>query len=125
MTKRRWLMLLESTGSIAWFAMDAGWMLNLRTLCLVLAVPTVCLNVLAIRFTPRRTASVLVAAAMAAWACMNTLWMTNDFHFVEGSLVAAKAFLMLGALMLGVSLVADRSTFRTLLGRFRRLRVRA
>ncbi len=127
MTKRRALMLVETMGSIAWFAMDASWMTNARVLSAVLAVPTVILNVLAVQFTPRRWSSVLVASAMGAWACMNTFWMAHDLGFVEGTwpLVGAKVFLVAGAVLIALSMLFDRrESVHELLSRFRRLRLR-
>jgi hypothetical protein len=126
MTKRRALLLVETVGSITWFAMDACWMLNAAVIALLLAAPTVVLNLLVLRFSPRKVATLLVAGAMAAWACMNVLWMTGDMKLFDHGLIAGKAFLLLGALMIGLALIINRAdALRDVLGRFRRLRLRA
>lgn len=126
MKRERALVLAETAGSVAWFAMDACWMLGARSLALALAVPTILLNVLVFRFVDRSWASWLVAGAMTAWSCMNVLWMAYDFKMVEWGLAGGKAFLALGALMLLAAIVVGRSEAIALLAaRFRRLRLRA
>ncbi len=125
MERERGLVLVETAGSVAWFAMDASWMLSSRPLAAALAVPTVLLNLLVFRFVARAWASWLVTGAMAAWSCMNVLWMTYDLKMTDWGLSAGKAFLALGALLLVVALVVGRSDALGLLAaRFRRLRPR-
>lgn len=119
------LLVVETAGSVAWFAMDASWMLNARAGAMVLAVPTVLLNLLVIRYAPRSWSSSLVSGAMASWACMNVLWMTHDLKLLAWGLTAGKAFLALGAVLLAGALLSGRAeATQTLLARFRRLRMR-
>lgn len=123
---RRALLLVETAGSIVWFAMDASWMLNLRIAAVVLAVPTVLLNVLVVPFSPRGWPSWLVSGAMASWACMNVVWMTHDMKLTTWGLAGAKGFLALGVLLLAGALFLGRAdATQVLLTRFRRLRLRA
>jgi hypothetical protein len=126
MTKKRRLFLMEVAGSISWFAMDASWMLDRREPALTLAVPTVALSLLLYGFVPRTWTSLLVTGAMAAWACMNVAWMLDDFHVVPWAHAVAKVFLLLGAVMIGISFVVGRGeALDTLMTRVRRLRLRA
>jgi hypothetical protein len=126
MDRERGLALVETAGSVAWFAMDASWMLNVRPLAAALAVPTVLLNLLVFRFVARTWASWLVAGAMASWSCMNVLWMAHDLKTApEWGLSAGKAFLLLGALMLVAAVFVGRSEALAVVAtRFRRLRLR-
>ncbi|MDF2696640.1 MAG: hypothetical protein K0S65_5023 [Labilithrix sp.] len=124
--RKRALVLVETAGSVCWFAMDASWMLGGRTVALVLALPTIVLGLLLYRFVPRNWPSWLVTGAMASWACMNVLWMAHDFRLASWAHVAAKVFLILGAVMIGISLVVARGeTLDTLATHVRRLRLRA
>ncbi|HVH43235.1 MAG TPA: hypothetical protein VM925_12860 [Labilithrix sp.] len=126
MKRRRGLTVVETAGAIAWFTMDACWMLGAESLALVLVLPTVVLNLVVFRYAPRTWASALVTGAMVAWACMNVLWMVHDFGMIRWGLVAGKVFLALGALMVALALVIGRSeATHTLFTRFRRLRPRA
>jgi hypothetical protein len=125
MDRTRGLVMVETAGSVAWFAMDASWMMSSRAFAVALAVPTLLLNLLVFRFLTRAWASWLVAGAMAAWACMNVLWMASDLKLVAWGLDAGKAFLLLGVLMLVAAVCADRSEALSLVAaRFRRLRLR-
>ena len=118
--------MVETAGSIAWFAMDACWMLGGQSLAVTLSVPTVLLNILVFRYAPRTWPSWFVSGAMVAWASMNVFWMTHDFGMLSWGRAAAKVFLVLGALMIAASIFVGRSEAgRTLLTRFRRLRLRA
>jgi hypothetical protein len=126
MEKERQLALVEAAGSVAWFAMDASWMLSVRSLAVTLALPTVLLNVLVFPFIVRSWANWLVAGAMVAWSCMNVLWMVYDLQLLAWGLSGGKVFLVLGALMLAAAGFVNRSAALTLVAaRFRRLRVRA
>ncbi len=119
-------MLAETAGSVAWFAMDACWMLGWRDAAVTLAVPTILVNLLVVRVSPRGWPSWLVSGAMVAWACMNVLWMTHDFKMIGWGLVAGKACLALGAIMIAAAVLIGRSeALRLLSTRFRRLRLRA
>ena len=118
--------MVETAGSIAWFTMDACWMLGAESLALVLAVPTIILNLVVFRYLRRTWPSGLVSGAMVAWACMNVLWMLHDFRHIGWCLVAGKVFLALGVLLIVVAVLLGRSeALRTLFARFRRLRLRA
>lgn len=119
------LLVVETAGSVAWFAMDASWMLNVRAGAVALAVPTVVLNALVLRYAPRSWSGLLVSGAMASWACMNALWMTQDLKLLAWGLTAGKVFLALGAVMLAGAFLAGRAdAAQSLLTRFRRLRMR-
>lgn len=125
MNRKRALVLVETAGSVAWFAMDASWMLNIPTLAVALAIPTLALNLLVFRYLTRTWASWLVAGAMAAWACMNILWMAHDLKLTAWGLEAGKAFLVLGVLMLVAAVCVGRTEALALVAtRFRRLRLR-
>lgn len=126
MNKKQALYLVETAASITWFAMDACWMLGARIAATTLAVPTVLLGILAFRYAARTAASFFVTGAMAAWACMNVLWMGQDLQFVAWGLAAGKAFLVLGVALLALALVFGRAeALRLVLRRFRRLRLGA
>ncbi|HEU4404811.1 MAG TPA: hypothetical protein VFS43_05925 [Polyangiaceae bacterium] len=125
MNREHGLVLVETAGSVAWFAMDASWMLSIAPLAVTLAVPTLLLNLLVFRFLRRTWAGWLVAGAMVAWACMNVLWMAYDLKLTAWGLAAGKAFLALGALMLVASVCISRAEALALIAtRFRRLRLR-
>jgi hypothetical protein len=100
--------LVETSASIVWFAMDACWMLGLRSAATLLALPTVALAVLVLRFVPRTRSSWLVNAAVAAWTCMNTLWMLHDLKVMDWALPAGRGFLALGVVLVAAALLVDR-----------------
>lgn len=124
---KRYLLICETAGSVAWFAMDTCWMLGSARGSAALAIPTVILNLLIFRWVARTWADILVTGAMASWACMNVLWMTNDLQLLTWGLAAAHVFCVAGALMLAVALLASKwrkDALDALLRRFRRLRLR-
>jgi hypothetical protein len=126
MKRVRRLVLVETAASIAWFAMDASWMLASKTWAVGLAVPTLALNLLALAFLPKRWAPRLVAAAMVAWAAMNVLWMLFDLRLAASGLAYGKAFLIVGFVLLSAAIAVNhRDALRTLATRLRRLRVGA
>jgi hypothetical protein len=126
MRERRGLVVVETIGSIAWFAMDACWLLGARTPALVLAAPTLVLALLTFRYVSSRWPARLVTAAMAAWVMMNVLWMANDLGVVPWGEAAAKGCLALGAALVMLAFTLGRGeTLGALAGRLRRMRLRA
>jgi hypothetical protein len=126
MKRVRRLILVETAASIAWFAMDASWMLNARGWAVGLSAPTLALNLLAFAFLPKRWAPRLVAAAMVAWSAMNVLWMLHDLKLSASGLAYGKAFLVAGFVLLSAAIVVNhRDALRTIAARFRRLRISA
>jgi hypothetical protein len=124
MTGKKRLLMVETTASLAWFAMDASWMIDARSAALALAVPTVALSLVGLGLMRRAQAvSWLVAGAMASWAVMNVCWMLHDFDLVGWGLGVSKVLLALGAILLGAALVFGRADALEILARrFRRLR---
>lgn len=126
MTNEKWVTFVETVGSIAWFAMDGGWMFGSRLVALTLAVPTVVMAMLVVPFGPRTWTHWLVNGAMATWACMNVFWMGTDLQLITWGTVAAKALLLAGALMVACAVaIGRRDAAAMLFARFRRLRLRA
>ena len=115
----------ETTGSVLWFAMDAGWMLEVKLVALVLILPTLASNLMAFRYVPALRDK-LVVGAMNCWLAMNVAWMVGDILGVESYHLVAKAFTVLGfVLLLGLAFTAPPGAgpWYERLRRFRRLRI--
>jgi hypothetical protein len=115
----------ETTGSVLWFAMDAGWMLEIRLAALVLILPTLASNLMALRYVPVLREK-LVVWAMNSWLAMNIAWMAGDIFEVESYQMVAKAFTILGftlLLILAFTSPPGGGPWYERLRRFRRLRV--
>ncbi len=115
----------ETTGSVLWFAMDASWMLEINLAALVLILPTLASNLMALRYVPALQEK-LVVWAMNCWLTMNIAWMAGDILGVESYYLVAKVFTVLGfALLLILAFTAPPGggPWYERLRRFRRLRV--
>ena len=95
--------ILETLNSIAWFSMDAAWMLELNAVAVVLIFPTF-LTGLILCFMENKKSLTLITISILSWICMNVSWMLSELYTKEYFLLAAKVFLVMGNLCMGAGM---------------------
>jgi hypothetical protein len=114
---------LDTTNSVAWFFMDALWMLGLNGAGMFFIVPTV-LTGLGLLYIEKRPAVFMINMGINCWIWMNSLWMLSDvfdsqtYLFWAKAIFAAGVFFIITALVLSGNIKETFSHFR----RFRTLR---
>ena len=116
------LVLVETAGSVLWFAMDGFWMLNVGGAAKAMVMPTLAMNLLVFRYTRRTLSQVAVVAAMNSWLLMNICWMVGDLDRDPRALIAARVLFGLGIALLIIA-VGRGASRPEVLARFRRLRM--
>lgn len=95
--------ILETLNSIAWFSMDAAWMLELNAVAIALIFPTF-LSGLILCFLEDKKSLTLINISILSWICMNVSWMLSELYTKEYFLLGAKVFLVLGILCMSVGM---------------------
>jgi hypothetical protein len=86
---------LDTVNSVAWFFMDAFWMLGLAQAGLFFIIPTV-LTGLGLLYIEKRPAVLKINIAINCWIWMNVLWMASDAFRLPGLLDYSKAMFAAG-----------------------------
>lgn len=71
--------LVEVFNSLAWFSMDALWMMNHQKLAYLFGIPTVVTGVLAIVYSRSRVDK-YVNLTIFFWIMMNISWLLGDIY---------------------------------------------
>jgi hypothetical protein len=124
--QRHKLALTETVGSVLWFVMDGFWLLDQALPAKAMVLPTLAINLLIFRFTPRSFSQMSVAAAMNSWLIMNTFWMVGDLDKDQGLVAIARVMFVVGLVLLALAVArgATRPEGLTkVLTHFRRLRI--
>lgn len=111
---------LDTTNSVAWFFMDAFWMLGLSGAGIFFIFPTV-LTGLGLLYIEKRPAVFQINLAINCWIWMNTMWMLSDSFRLPGLMVYAKAIFAAGVLFIVLALVQS-GNIRETFSHFRRFR---
>jgi len=111
---------LDTTNSVAWFFMDAFWMLGLNTAGFFFILPTV-LTGLCLLYIEKRPAVFRINLAINCWIWMNTLWMLSDALKAPGLLVYARVMFAAGVFFILAALV-QAGNIRETFSHFRRFR---
>ncbi|MBI4350435.1 MAG: hypothetical protein HY550_03255 [Elusimicrobia bacterium] len=86
---------LDTVNSVAWFFMDAFWMLGLAQAGLFFILPTV-LTGFCLLYIEKRPAVFMINIAINCWIWMNVLWMSSDAFKQPGLLAYSKAMFAAG-----------------------------
>lgn len=111
---------LDTINSVAWFFMDAFWMLGLTGAGLFFILPTV-LTGLGLLYIEKRPAVFSINIAINCWIWMNTLWMLSDALKDPSLLVWARGMFAAGALFIAAAAVRA-GNLRETFSHFRRFR---
>ena len=111
---------LDTTNSIAWFFMDAFWMLGLAGTGIFFILPTV-LTGLGLLYIEKRPAVFKINLAINCWIWMNTIWMLSDSFHLPWLMFYAKAIFAAGVLSIMLALVQS-GNLRETFSHFRRFR---
>lgn len=111
---------LDTVNSVAWFFMDAFWMLGLTSAGLFFILPTV-LTGLGLLYIERRPAVFRINLAINCWIWMNTLWMLSDSLGDPALLAWARAMFAAGVLFI-LAAAAHTGNIRETFSHFRRFR---
>lgn len=125
--KEKLLEFCDTAGSVLWFLMDGFWIWGFARLAAVIAIPTLLVNLLALRFTERASGIRAVTAAMNAWLFMDTLWMVGDTQGIPPFVTAGRLTFLAGIVFLIAALKKSgwqKETVLEVFSRFRRLRIR-
>lgn len=95
--------ILETLNSIAWFSMDAAWMLEFNTGAIGLIFPTF-LSGLILCFMEDKKSLTLINISILSWICMNVSWMLSELYTKKYFLLGAKIFLTIGILCMGAGI---------------------
>ena len=124
--EREKLVLVETVGSVLWFLMDGFWMLNQAGAAKLMVLPTLVVNLIAFRYTPRSLSQYAVVAAMNAWLVMNICWMVGDLDKDPRPLAIARVMFALGVGLLALAVGRNAmhpERLRQVLAHFRRVRM--
>jgi hypothetical protein len=109
--------LLDPLNSLAWFTMDAFWMLRLAWPAYALTALTVVTGVWMLALSWRQRSGVLLAdLGLNCWIAMNAVWLVSDLNGSPTPLAFAVPLALLGAASLTAAAWYSQD--------FRRLRIR-
>lgn len=111
---------LDTINSLAWFSMDAFWMLGFAGVCFFFAFPTI-MTGLCLLYIEKRPVVFKINIALNCWILMNTLWMTSEVFKLPGLLIYAKTAFAGGILFIALAAVQSRNVRETF-SHFRRFR---
>lgn len=111
---------LDTLNSLAWFLMDACWMLELYGLAFLLA-PLVVATALVLTAIDRRPAVLAVNLALLSWVSMNITWMVSDLGDTNFWLFVSRTCFVVGLAFVGVAVLVSNN-FRETFSHFRRFR---
>lgn len=111
---------LDTTNSVAWFFMDAFWMLGLSGAGIFFIFPTV-LTGLGLLYIEKRPAVFKINLAINCWIWMNSMWMLSDSFHLPGLMLYAKAIFAAGVFFIMLALFQS-GNIRETFSHFRRFR---
>lgn len=112
--------VLDTVNSVAWFLLDACWMLGAPQVGYCFVLPTVGTGLLLL-YIEKRPSVICINLAINSWIWMNLLWMMSEIHDVPALLTAARAFFGLGVIFIFAAISLSRS-FSETFSHFRRFR---
>lgn len=112
--------VLDTTNSIAWFFMDAFWMLGLPKAGIFFIFPTV-LTGLGLLYIEKRPAVFKINIAINCWIWMNSMWMLSDIFPAAGLMPWARGAFIAGIVFILAALVQS-GNIRETFSHFRRFR---
>ena len=124
--RNRRLVLFDAVSTVAWFLMDAAWLMERPKLSVICAVPTLVACLLVAWYDERRPSLILADLAVFAWAGMNLGWMLNDTGLWSDGKPLSRVMLLVGALLLLAAILTARQSAEVILAilrRFRRFRI--
>lgn len=113
---------LDTINSIAWFAMDASWMLETPVISFAMIVPTV-LSAVFLCYIEKRATVTFINLAILSWICMNISWMFSEVLGDAHYLPVAKIFFGVGILFVFIAVVKSDNLTETF-SHFRRFRLK-
>lgn len=114
--------VLDTVNSVAWFLMDACWMLQLKGICFAMIFPTI-ISGLFLCYIEKRKTVTMINIAVFCWICMNISWMFSDVLKISFYLMIAKAFFCLGLCFIITSIIYSENISDTF-SHFRRFRIK-
>ncbi len=114
--------MLDTLNSLAWFSMDAAWMLGLFPVAFFLA-PIVLGSALLLLLIDRRPAITAINSGIIAWVLMNITWMVSDVGDKAYWLLLSRGFFLCGLVAIGCA-VALSDNLRATFSHFRRFRLK-
>ena len=114
---------METVNSLAWFSMDAAWMLQENRVAYVMIVPTVITGVLLCFMEKRHRSVMFINLAVLCWIGMNICWMLSETLKDDHLLPVAKSFFGAGVVFVFIAGLLAKNLLETF-SHFRRFRVK-
>lgn len=112
---------LDTINSVAWFFMDAFWMLGAGGIALAFVLPTL-LTGLGLLYIEKRRTVFWINLAINCWIWMNTLWMMSDLFQNPELLLVARGVFGLGLVFIALAVKSSENLKETF-SHFRRFRL--
>jgi uncharacterized membrane protein (GlpM family) len=91
---------IENLHVSLWLLKDVSWCSEWKLLGMVMIVPTLAVALKICWDTRRSPADLVHNIAVALWICANTVWMTGEFFYEDGTREYAKIFFYSGMVLL-------------------------
>lgn len=113
---------LDTINSVAWFAMDASWMLESPEISFIMIIPTI-LSAIWLCYIEKRLSVTFINVAILSWICMNISWMFAEILSNGTYLVMAKVFFVIGVAFVAAAVFTSKNLTETF-SHFRRFRTK-
>lgn len=113
---------LDTINSVAWFAMDASWMLETPSISFAMIIPTI-LSAFCLVYIEKRSNVTFINLAILSWICMNICWMFSEIMGNHQYLLLAKIFFGVGILCILIAVALSKNLTETF-SHFRRFRIK-
>lgn len=114
---------LDTINSLAWFLMDAAWMLQIKQVAVAMIVPTL-LSGLFLCYIEKRKNVTYINFAIVSWIVMNASWMFSEDFYEEEFMLAAKMSFILGVGFIAMAVAASKNLSETF-SHFKRFRIKS
>jgi uncharacterized membrane protein HdeD (DUF308 family) len=112
---------IDVLNSLAWFGMDALWMMEFHRTAYIMGIPTLVTGVLAIVYAFNRTDR-LVNTSILFWIMMNISWLLSELYPIIKELHVTIAFFLLASTFLLVAWINSDNN-EAVFSRFRKARL--
>lgn len=112
---------LETANSLAWFFMDAAWMLEIKPVANAMILPTLASGI-ALCAIEKEKSAFYINMSVASWIVMNVSWMLAESFAYDAFMAGARAFFVVGSLFLCLAAAKSKNLKETF-SHFKRFRI--
>ncbi len=81
MNSKKWLLILEMAHIPLWLLKDLCWLMNWKTIGVIMAIPTVLVAIVLVIITSKEESRFLPNLSIAFWIIANANWMVAEFFY--------------------------------------------